>query len=78
LTVKDQGKLTGTLGFTTWMVSAAMHPLVGQWLDKTKDWTRALGLAGLPPLIGLVLLLLLWGKDTVRGSAIPVRQEGPA
>lgn len=64
LTVKDQGKLTGMLGFTTWMVSAAMHPLVGQWLDETKDWTRALGLAGLPPLIGLVLLLFLWGKDT--------------
>src|SRR5262249_42120484 len=26
LTVRDQGKVTGTLGFTTWMASAAMHP----------------------------------------------------
>jgi ACS family hexuronate transporter-like MFS transporter len=61
LTVKDQGRLTGTLGFTTWMMSAAMHPLVGGWLDRTKDWPSALALAGLPPFLGLLALLLWWG-----------------
>jgi ACS family hexuronate transporter-like MFS transporter len=61
LTVQHQGKLTGTLGFTTWMVSAAMHPIVGAWLDQTKDWSRALALAGLPPVAGLIVLTVLWG-----------------
>jgi ACS family hexuronate transporter-like MFS transporter len=64
LTVRDQGKVTGTLGFTTWMASAAMHPLVGRWLDQTKDWPAALALAGLPPLLACITLLLLWGPGT--------------
>jgi ACS family hexuronate transporter-like MFS transporter len=62
LTVKDQGRLTGTLSFTTWMASAAMHPIVGEWLDNTKDWSSALALAGLPPILGLMVLLLFWGR----------------
>jgi ACS family hexuronate transporter-like MFS transporter len=61
LTVRDQGKVTGTLGFTTWMASAAMHPLVGRWLDETKNWPVAFALAGLPPLIAFFTLLTLWG-----------------
>jgi ACS family hexuronate transporter-like MFS transporter len=64
LTVKDQGRLTGTLGFTTWMASAVMHPAVGAWLDRTKDWSSALALAGLPPILGLIVLILLWGRAT--------------
>ncbi|HMF13603.1 MAG TPA: MFS transporter [Gemmataceae bacterium] len=63
LTVKDQGRLTGTLSFTTWMVSAVMHPIVGDWLDRTKDWPTALGLAGLPPFLGLIVLLIFWGRS---------------
>ncbi|HMF14962.1 MAG TPA: MFS transporter, partial [Gemmataceae bacterium] len=64
LTVKDQGRLTGTLGFTTWMASAIMHPAVGRWLDRTQDWSTALALAGLPPILGLIVLLLFWGRAT--------------
>jgi ACS family hexuronate transporter-like MFS transporter len=63
LTTKDQGKLTGTLGFTTWMVTAAMHPLVGSWLDESKDWSSAFALAGLPPFLGLMVLITLWGRN---------------
>jgi ACS family hexuronate transporter-like MFS transporter len=64
LTVADQGRLTGTLGFTTWMMSVPMHHYVGEWLDATKDWPTALALAGLPPLLGLIVLLLFWGRTT--------------
>ncbi len=71
LTVKDQGKLTGLLSFITWMVSARMHPFVGQWLDRTKDWPHALALAGLPPLVGLIFLLLLWGRNSSAVAAVP-------
>jgi ACS family hexuronate transporter-like MFS transporter len=64
LTVRDQGKVTGTLGFTTWMASAAMQWIVGRWLDQTKNWPAALAFAGMPPLIAFFTLLLLWGRIT--------------
>jgi ACS family hexuronate transporter-like MFS transporter len=64
LTVADQGRLTGTLGFTTWVVTAVMHRIVGIWLKETQDWPTALGLAGLPPFIALIVLLLVWGRTS--------------
>jgi ACS family hexuronate transporter-like MFS transporter len=60
LTVRHQGKLTGVLGFSTWVASGLMHPLVGRWLDQTKDWPTVLGLSGVVPVAGLLALLLLW------------------
>ena len=71
LTTKDQGRLTGTLGFTTWMFSAAMHPMVGGWLDETKDWSSAFAVAGLPPFLGLIVLLLLWGQGKPKTQLPP-------
>jgi ACS family hexuronate transporter-like MFS transporter len=70
LTVRHQGKVSGSLGFTTWMASAIMHPMVGYWLDWTKqysgsaDYSRPVALAGLFPLLGLTALLLLWRQPT--------------
>jgi ACS family hexuronate transporter-like MFS transporter len=60
LTVRHQGKVTGVLGFSTWVASALMHPLVGRWLDRTHDWRAVLGLAGVFPVAGLLALLVLW------------------
>jgi ACS family hexuronate transporter-like MFS transporter len=62
LTVRHQGKLTGTLGCITWLASAAMHPLVGRWIDQTKDYASTIAVAGLFPTIGLLALLFLWGR----------------
>jgi ACS family hexuronate transporter-like MFS transporter len=67
LTVRYQGKLTGTLGCSTWLASAVMHPLVGRWIDRTHDYATAVAVAGVFPMIGLVTLVLLWGRE--RGSA---------
>jgi ACS family hexuronate transporter-like MFS transporter len=64
ITVVDQGRLTGTLGFTTWVVTAVMHRIVGIWLKQTQDWPTALGLAGLPPFLALIVLLLFWGRSS--------------
>jgi ACS family hexuronate transporter-like MFS transporter len=60
LTTRHQGKLTGTLGFTTWMLTAQMHPLVGKLIDVTGSYQLGVALAGVPPLIGLAALLFLW------------------
>lgn len=60
LTTRHQGMLTGTLGCTTWLVTATMHPLVGRWLDRTHDYSLVVALAGLFPLVGFATLVLLW------------------
>src|SRR5262249_26214703 len=33
LTVRHQGKITGSLGFIWWMAAYALHKTVGQWVD---------------------------------------------
>ncbi|OAI39443.1 hypothetical protein AYO40_05755 [Planctomycetaceae bacterium SCGC AG-212-D15] len=69
LTVRNQGKVTGSLGFCTWTATAFTHPLVGRWLDTTKatdgiaDYPSILAIAGLAPVAGLLALIFLWGKD---------------
>lgn len=60
LTVRHQGMVTGTLGCSTWLASAVMHPLVGRWIDRTKDYSSAVAIAGLFPLAGLLALLFVW------------------
>ena len=65
LTTQHQGKLTGILGFSTWMASAVMHLTVGQWIKETKEYAPAVAIAGLFPLLGLVALLWLW-RDAKR------------
>jgi ACS family hexuronate transporter-like MFS transporter len=62
LTVRHQGKLTGTLGCTTWVMTALMHPLVGKWLDQTRNYSAVVALAGLCPLVGFAMLMLLWRR----------------
>lgn len=69
LTVRNQGKVTGTLGFSTWMATALMHPIVGRYLDSSKaltgtaDYQYGIVVAGLIPLFALGALVFLWGRD---------------
>lgn len=69
LTVRNQGKVTGTLGFSTWMATALMHPIVGRYLDSSKaltgtaDYQYGIVVAGLIPLLALGALVFLWGKQ---------------
>jgi ACS family hexuronate transporter-like MFS transporter len=62
LTVRHQGKVTGTLGCTTWVVTAIMHPLVGKWLDETKNYSAVVAVAGLCPLVGFTMLMVFWRR----------------
>jgi ACS family hexuronate transporter-like MFS transporter len=68
LTVRNQGKVTGTLGFATWMATALMHPIVGRYLDSTKaltgraDYQNGIVVAGMVPLLALTALVFLWEK----------------
>jgi ACS family hexuronate transporter-like MFS transporter len=68
LTVRNQGKITGTLSFSTWTATALMHPIVGRYLDSTKnlhgraDYQTVIVLAGLVPVAALLAIVCLWGK----------------
>ena len=69
LSVRHQGKVSGMLGFVNWIASALMHPLVGGWIDRTKDYPSAVALAGLLPVSGFLALLLLWKDPVARSGA---------
>jgi ACS family hexuronate transporter-like MFS transporter len=63
LTVEHQGKLTGALGCICWMVMALEHEVVGDVVERMGTYSAAVAAAGLVPLVGLGVLLLLWGKN---------------
>jgi ACS family hexuronate transporter-like MFS transporter len=62
LTVQFQGKVTGALGCTCWLSMALLHELVGDSIKRTGSYSQGVGLAGLAPLVGLVVLVVFWGK----------------
>jgi ACS family hexuronate transporter-like MFS transporter len=66
LTTRHQGKVTGALGFTCWMAMALLHEVVGKYVERTGSYEEGVRLAGLAPLVGLVALLLLWGRGPAR------------
>ena len=63
MTVRHQGKVTGTLGCITWLVTAAMHPLVGRWLDQTKNYSLVVAIAGVLPMLALLGLVCIWRTE---------------
>lgn len=73
LTVRNQGKVTGMLGFTTWTATALMHPIVGRYLDRTKeqygaaDYQNVIAIAGMIPLVALLTLVILWNRSSAGG-----------
>jgi ACS family hexuronate transporter-like MFS transporter len=62
LSVRHQGKVTGSLGFITWVVSAEMQERVGKVIDRTHSYSEGIFWIGLTPLLGLAAMLLLWGR----------------
>jgi ACS family hexuronate transporter-like MFS transporter len=68
LTVRHQGKITGTLGCITWLFSAVTHPLVGRWLDQTKNYSPVVALAGLLPMAGFLGLIFFWRSPALAGQ----------
>jgi ACS family hexuronate transporter-like MFS transporter len=62
LTVAHQGKLTGSLSCICWMSMSLLHELVGTVVEETGSYSQGVACAGLIPLVGLVVLVLFWGK----------------
>jgi MFS transporter, ACS family, hexuronate transporter len=62
LTVRHQGKLTGSLSFCCWMALAGWHRVIGQVVERTGSYTPCFIVSGLLPLAGFLALLLFWGQ----------------
>jgi MFS transporter, ACS family, hexuronate transporter len=78
LTTRHQGKLTGALGCICWLAMALLQEVVGDVVQRTGSYTLSIGMAGLAPLIGLAVLLLLWGPATARQPIAPVLPDEPS
>ncbi|MFM8253260.1 MAG: MFS transporter [Planctomycetota bacterium] len=63
LSRRHQGKVSGSLGFITWIITSEMQELVGKAVDKTGSYTEAVFYIGLVPLLGSLAIFVLWGRD---------------
>jgi MFS transporter, ACS family, hexuronate transporter len=81
ISVRHQGKTTGTLSFLNAAYLAFLFPLTGKLIDRLKSvdlplglesFDVALGAAGLFPLVGLVALAFLW-RDPENEPRPPLR-----
>jgi ACS family hexuronate transporter-like MFS transporter len=68
LSARHQGKVTGTLGFITWVVASEMQERVGKEIDATQSYASGIFWIGLAPLLGLAAMLLLWGRSISDGE----------
>jgi ACS family hexuronate transporter-like MFS transporter len=71
LTVRHQGKLTGSLGCICWMSMALLHEVVGDAVERTGSYSAGVAVAGLLPLVGVAALALLWGKTPAPAVVLP-------
>jgi ACS family hexuronate transporter-like MFS transporter len=73
LSARHYGKIAGSLGFITWVVSSEMQERIGKAVDATKSYKEAILWIGLTPLAGLLAMLLLWGR-TVPSSEVSTKE----
>jgi ACS family hexuronate transporter-like MFS transporter len=72
LTVRHQGKVTGTLGCCCWMAMAGWQETIGRVVHGTGSYLPCFIVAGLAPLVGFLALLVLWGPTAPAVPASPV------
>ena len=70
LTVRHQGKVTGTLGCCCWIAMAIWQKGIGLLVTSTGSYTLPFVISGVAPLFGFFVLLALWGKA---GGPVPER-----
>ena len=69
ISAKNQGKVGGSLGFSTWGLLIPFHWLVG-WIIEHHPTTKPaiVTAVGLGPLIGFFILLFFWGQRPTAGK----------
>lgn len=59
-----QGKVTGLLGTSAWLVVSPLQELFGVWIDKTNRHDIGLAVVGMFPLIAAVCLVIGWRSES--------------
>ncbi len=72
ISTRWMGRVTGVLSFAAWVVTGAMHVMIGRWIDRTGSYAAPNALAGLAPAVALVVLLVLWDLPRRRAADRPV------
>ena len=78
LTVRHQGKLTGSLSCINWLAMYLMQELAGASAELTGSYSPALAVAGLAPLVGLGAMFFLWGKAPLLPDVKDPEPDPPA
>jgi ACS family hexuronate transporter-like MFS transporter len=84
LTVRNQGKVTGSLGFICWMVMAGLRALEGGVADLIKSeqggvverYAFGIILAGVMPIVAMLILIFFWPDSAPVAPTFP--DEPPA
>jgi len=61
---RHMGKTTGLLGALAWLVSSPIQKLFGRVVDETHSFDAGLAWAGLTPFFALVILVILWPRES--------------
>lgn len=66
VTVAHMGRLTGMLSFIGWIASSPTQKLFGYVVDRTGSYDLNLAILGWAPLVGLLVFLVLWPRQTAQ------------
>ena len=61
---RHMGKTIGLLGALAWLVSGPTQKLFGRVVDETHSFDAGLAWAGLTPFIALIMLIILWPRES--------------
>ncbi len=76
MSASHQGRVSGVLSFTSWLVQFFVHPAVGAAFKETPAARPYLFAAiGVLPLLSLVVLMMFWGKVTRSASDADVTNQ---
>jgi ACS family hexuronate transporter-like MFS transporter len=64
ISVRNQGKVTGTLGFINWLAIALLQAGIGVSRDLTGSFVAGMIFASLAPAAGVVALVFFWREPT--------------
>ena len=71
ITSQHQGKVSGLFGFLIWLVMGPQRLLEGAFADESDNYHFGLLVAGISPLVGVLVLWLFWQRPLVSGSPPP-------
>lgn len=70
LSSQHQGKVTGSLSFICWIAMAGLREFEG-WATKSLGYNACIAIAGIPPLLGFVVLLFWKAPGRVPAQSAP-------